>query len=31
MCIDVGSFSKLKSKAPQLGKFVTGDLVTYSK
>lgn len=30
-CKDVGSFSKLNSEAPQLGEFITGDLVTYSK
>lgn len=31
MCVDVGSFSKFKSEAPQLDEFTAGDLVTYSK
>ena len=30
MCVDVESFSKLKSEALQLGKFITGDLLKMS-
>ena len=31
MCKDVGSFTKPKSEAPQLGKFITRDGLTQSE